>query len=375
MTNRGMVVVGGSIAAATAASTFRSAGWQGPVTVIAAESVPPYSRVPLSKGILAGTQDPSSSALASLPTDVELRLSTTAVALHPGLHSVELSDGEFVGYAGLVIATGSRPRRLARPGQLGEYVVRTLYDAAAIAARMPGVQSAIVVGAGFLGMEIATTLVQRGITVTVVDRDPPLERVLGEWLARRLVQHAVEAGVRFVNSPDGVELIGRPVHGIRHSPDSEIHADLVITAAGDIPNVEWLESSGLRIAGGVVVDRHCRVTNDITAAGDVTVVESAPGSFHRTPHWSNAVAQGRAAALSLLDPRAAPTCSDHYFWTEQFGIDLKIAGRLPVASHPIVLDGDLDKNTALLQWRDSEGETIASAAWNYRIPVARLRSL
>ncbi len=371
---RRVLVVGGSIAGVTAASTLRADGWNGHLTVLSDEAALPYSRVPLSKGVLAGTQPLESAALAALPDDVELRRSTRAAALRTERHAVELADGTELEYDGLIVATGSRARRLASAGQHGEHVIRTLADAEAIAARIPDAQSAVVVGASFLGMEVASTLRRHGLAVTVIDRDPPLRRLLGEWLADVLVERAADEGVQFVLAPDGVQLRGDPVNAVTYGAGQELHADLIITAAGDLPNVEWLESSGLHLAGGLVIDNHCRVATDIVAAGDVTICETSPGSFRRTPHWSNAVAQARAAARSLLDPESPPYQPDHYFWTEQFGIDLKIAGELPLHGEPRVLDGDLSSRSALMQWHH-DGIPVAAATLNYRMSVVKLKAL
>lgn len=370
---RRVVVVGASIAGVTAGSTLRAQGWDGELTVLSEEDEQPYSRVPLSKGVLAGSQPPSSTALHPLPDDVEVRLGARAVALHPQRRVVELDDGTEVGYDGLVIATGARARRLAAPGQRSELVVRTLADAAAIFERLGSASSAVVVGAGFLGMEVASTLRHHGLEVTVVDRDPPLRRLLGGWLADLVVDRAVQEGVRFVTSPDGVELVGDPVRAISCSV-GEIGADLVVSAVGDLPNVEWLASSGLAIDSGLVVDDRCRAAPGIVGAGDVTVPAAGPGAGRRTPHWSNAVAQGRCAALALLDPDCPVHRTEHYFWTEQFGVNLKLAGELPLRGAPQVLAGDVAQGSALLQW-SQDGEPVASAALNHRISIVRLKAL
>ncbi len=352
-----IVIVGGSIAAVTAASTLRADGWDGELIILSDEDEAPYSRVPLSKGVLAGTQTSASAALPALPDDVELRRAIRAVGLDPSRRVIQVADGSEVAFDGLVVATGSRARRLADPGQQGELVVRTLRDAEAISDRLPGARSAVVVGAGFLGMEIASTLRDRGLDVTVVDREPPLRRSLGSWLAELVVAKATERGVHFVLAPDGVALLGDPVSAVQLGPHGRrIDAGLVISAVGDLPNVEWLAAAGLPVAGGVVVDRRCRVGPGIVAAGDVTVSEHQPGVRLRTPHWTSAVTQGRLAARSLLDPSAPAEPSDHYFWTEQFGYELKLAGMLPYRGAPRVIAGAPQEGSALLQWqRGGEG--------------------
>ena len=371
---RRVVVVGGSIAAVTAADSLRLSGFDGELTLISEESHPPYSRVPLSKGVLAGSAAPESVWLASLPDSIEVRLNHRAIALHAERHRVELADGSEVPYDGIVIATGAVARRLASPGQKGELVVRSLADAQLIARRAASASSAVVVGGGFLGMEVASTLVGLGLAVTVVDREPPLQRLLGTWLAGLIADTARSAGVRFIVAPDGVRLLGQPVAGVGYS-DGCVAADMTVSAVGDTPAVDWLERSGLPLAGGLVIDGSCRVAPGVAAAGDVVVREVSQGSYRRTPHWTSAVEQARAAARSLIDPSGeSPYVADPYFWTEQFGLDVKISGELPLIGMPDVLAGDPARRSALLQW-SSGGRPVAAVAINHRLPVTTLKRL
>ncbi|MBL5972252.1 MAG: ferredoxin reductase [Candidatus Leucobacter sulfamidivorax] len=374
MTLERIVVAGGSIAAVSAAAALRTAGWGGSLVLLSDEHVAPYSRVPLSKGVLAGTQGPESAVLPALPGDVDVRLGNAAVGLRPAAQEVLLADGSRIAYDGLVVATGARARRLSHPQQRGELVVRDLGDAAAIAERLADASSAVVVGGGFLGMEVASTLHRHGIEVTVVDMEPPLQRLLGPWLAGYVARVAEESGIGFVVSEGGVVLEGDPISGVRLSDGRLIAADLVISAVGDIPNAEWLEDSGLTLANGLVVDERCQAAPGIVGAGDVVSREFSPGVFRRTPHWSNAVVQGRAAAATLLNPAAPAYAPDHYFWTEQHGLDIKIAGEPPLLGEPEVLDGDLDGREALLRWTKDD-DTAAVVSINYRIPAARLRAM
>lgn len=374
MTLERIVVVGGSIAGVTAAAALRTAGWDGRLTLVSDELSPPYSRVPLSKGVLAGTQSPDTAALTALPDDVDVRLGSEAIGLCTHERAVLLTDGSALHYDGVVIATGARARRLAHPGQAGEHVVRTLEDAAAIADRLTTASTVVVVGGGFLGMEVASTLMHHGVDVTVVAREEPLLALLGLWLSSYIRGVATDVGLGIIVSDAPVQLVGEPVSGVRLSDGRVLSADLVVSAAGDLPNTDWLSDSGLRIEGGLVVDERCQAAPGVVAAGDVVARERAPGSFRRTPHWSNAVVQGRAAASTLLDPHAAAYVPDHYFWTEQFGLDVKIAGEPPLAGEPEVLEGDPRGRRALLRWA-ADGVTSAVVAINHRIPAARLRAM
>ena len=371
---RHLVVAGGSIAAVTAAGALRSEGYEGALTVLSAEHEPPYSRVPLSKALLTGGSPAARSDLAALPDDVELRTGAEAVAVDPAGRTLTLAGGEEVAWDGLVIATGGRARRLAGPGQAGELVVRDLPDAAAIADRVAGARTAVVVGGGFLGMEVASTLTTHGLQVTVIDRDPPLLRLVGAALAEVMVQASVERGIRFVLAPAGVQLLGDPVSAVAHE-DGVLEGDLIVTAAGDVPNVEWLAGSGLPVSGGVVIDSACRVAPGVVAAGDVTVQRHDDGSLRRTPHWTSAVVQGTAAARSLLDPGAPAYQPDPYFWTEHTDLDVKMAGVLPFPGAPRVVAGDLAARSALLTWHGPDDRVVGVASINHRIPVLRLKRM
>jgi 3-phenylpropionate/trans-cinnamate dioxygenase ferredoxin reductase subunit len=373
---RRVLVVGGSIAAVTAAEALRLQGFDGEITVLSEETHAPYSRVPLSKGVLSGKDEPATAMLPAIGDDITLRLGARAVGLDVGRRRVVLDDGDEQPYDGLVVASGARARRFAGPGQVGEHVVRTLDDASRLSSQLGTARSVIVVGAGFLGMEVASTCVELGVTVTVVDRDPPLRRLLGRWLADLVVTAARERGVHFVVAPEGVTLFGHPqVCGVEVG-DRLLTADVVVSAVGDVPNVEWLGGSGLPVtSGGLAVDARCRVTPDIVAAGDVTAARSEDGVHRRCPHWTNAVLQARTAAATLLHGEAAALPRpDPYFWTEQFGLDIKISGAIPDGPAPTVLAGDPTQRSALLQW-GPEDRPVAAASVNHRIPIVKLKKL
>lgn len=371
-----VTVVGGSIAAVTAAGTLRQLGFDGQLTVVSDETERPYSRVPLSKAVLAGTQTPESARLPSLPDSIDLRLGSRAVALDPARRLVKLGNGDELPYDGLVIATGANARRIAGPGQRGELAIRTLQDSLQVGELAKSASSAIVVGAGFLGMEVASTLASLGLTVTVVDRDPPLVRLLGPWLGDFVTRAAKEWGVHFVRAPAGVSLLGDPVAGVRYGVEQTVVADLTVSAVGESPAVDWLAGSGLPLAGGgLAVHDFCRVAPAVVAAGDVTTSVIRPGVFSQRPHWTNAVEQARIAATNLLGGEAVtPYRSEAYYWTEQFGLNLKISGTLPWNGEPQVLDGDPALGSALLLWADDHSPS-AAVAINYRVPVVKLKRL
>jgi NADPH-dependent 2,4-dienoyl-CoA reductase/sulfur reductase-like enzyme len=374
MTGPDVVVVGGSIAALTAVQVLRMEEFDGRITVLSDEDLPPYTRVPLSKGVLAGIESIDHVVLAPLGADVDLRLRTPATALDTDTRTVHTPAGP-VPYDGLVIATGGRARRLGRPDQ-DERVLRTHGDCARLREDLAAASSVLVVGGGFLGMELASTARALGKEVTVVDLAPPLDRLLGTVVGGWVRSRAAQAGVRIVVTDGGVRLVGAPtVTGVELADGTRLDADLVVSAAGDVPNVEWLAGSGLRLHGGVVVDRHCRVAPDVVAAGDVTVTAGGDGRLTRTPHWTNAVDQARAAVRTLLHgDRAAPHRPAPYCWTEQFGVDLKLVGDLGPQGEPAVLDGSLGAGRALLAWPDATAPRTVVAV-DHPTPPATLKRL
>lgn len=370
-----VVVAGGSIAAVTAAEALRLNGHDGTITVLSEEAHQPYSRVPLSKGLLRGSEDAASTRLSALSSDIDLRLNSKIVDLQVQQRRVLLQDDSTIEYDGLVIATGARARRLSMKGQRGEHVVRTLDDTAALVEVLATARTVVVVGGGFLGMEVASTCIDLGLQVTVVDRDPPLRRLVGRWLADIVVQRAKDRGVRFVLASDGVELLGGSrITGVDCGQGRRLDADVVVTAAGDLPNVEWLSSTGLAIHGGLVTDQFGRVAPGIVAAGDVTV-QFEDGQARRTPHWTAAVQQAQVAAATLVrgevtqPPRPVP-----YFWTHQFGLDVKISGLIPTNDQPSLLDGDPQDGSFLVQWK-TNGQPVAAATVNRPMPIVKLKRL
>ncbi|MDX2698768.1 FAD-dependent oxidoreductase [Streptomyces ipomoeae] len=227
-------------------------------------------------------------------------------------------------------------------------------------------------GGGFLGMEIASVAVELGLEVTVVDVQAPFVTTLGPFLAGLFERATREHGVRTVVCPDGVTPMP---YGARLADGSRLEADLVVTAVGCRPNTEWLQGAGLALLGGVVVDERCRAgARDIVAVGDVAALPTGDGRFRRTPHWDAAISQARAGVAALLHGDAAPPYTPQpYFWTEAFGLAVKLAGNLPAAGEPTVLKGSLADRSALLRWDHPNHPVVA--ALNHRIPVSRLRAL
>ena len=372
---RSVLIVGESLAGITAARHLRALGHTGPLTIIGAEEHGGYSRPPLSKAVLKDPAADHNLGLALDGLDAEVIRSPAVTADTRG-RTVTTADGRQVDYDALIVATGADARRLAAPGQRGELVLRTLDDARLLRARMADAGSAIVLGAGFLGMEVASACAARGIPVTVVDTDQPLERILGGHLSAVITARAAEYGIRFVQATGFATLTGDPVRGVALPDGTELTADLVVTCAGEVPCVDWLEGTGLAGRLGVGIDHACATTvPGVFAAGDVTYLR-AQGTQpdRRAPFWSNAVAQGRAAAASALGLPLPGPAHDDYFWTEVTGLSVKVVGRLPLLGEPTAVQGSVADGRALLTWNHADG-TLTAVAYGLRKPVAALRAL
>jgi len=254
---RPIVIVGASLAGLRAAQALRTAGHAGEVVVVGAEERPPYTRPPLSKELLAGDHEPAQCALPSDKLDVEWRLGTRATGLDLRRREVELEGGERLAYEKLLIATGARPRHW--PGDEialeGVFMLRDLDDALALRAAFDARPRLAVVGAGFIGCEVAATARKRGLDVTLIDVAPQPMTALGPAVGERCAAlhraHGVElllgAGV------DGFEGAGS-LEAIRLADGTRVEADLAVVALGAIPNTDWLADSGLELQPGVVCD-------------------------------------------------------------------------------------------------------------------------
>lgn len=372
---RRIVIAGGSVAAATAAGRLRARGFEGGIAILSAESSAPYTRVPLSKSVVTGETSVDELEL-HLAEDVEFHHSSPAIAIELGRRVVRTTVDEHP-FDGLVIAAGARARRLAPRGVSGERVLRDQGDAVTLAKDAAFATTAVIVGAGFLGMELASTLTRLGVQVTLVDFTPPLERLLGPWLAQTMWTRASECGARFVRAARTVELVSDPVAAVRVD-DRYLEADIIVTAAGDVPNTEWLSSGDLApwvTPVGLEVDGCARVpgADCVTAAGDITAVGRGADA-RRRPHWTNAVEQAQAAADALLDPAGvAPYRPCPYVWTEQWGLAAKFSGALPFTGDVESLlpeDARPGEHEFLLRW---PGQGIA--AINHRISLPRFQRL
>lgn len=333
---RSIVVVGASLAGLSAAEALRREGYDGRLSVVGAEEHLPYDRPPLSKELLRGEWEPEQTALrreeAYDDLAAEWLLGRRVSALDLAERAVELDDGERLAFDGLVVATGAEPRTLpGLPALEGVHTLRTLEDSLAIGAALEPGRRAVVVGAGFIGLEVAASSRQRGVDVTVVEvAEVPLEhalgRAMGAWLAGVHRDHGVD--LRCGAGVEGVEGDGR-VERVRLGDGSAVEADLVVIGVGVRPETGWLEGSGLALDDGVVCDETCAAAEGVVAAGDVARWRNPLfGEVMRVEHWDNAIQQGTAAAARLLaGPAAEAFAPVPYFWSDQYDLKVQFVGR------------------------------------------------
>jgi NADPH-dependent 2,4-dienoyl-CoA reductase/sulfur reductase-like enzyme len=332
---RSIAVVGASLAGLRAAEALRHDGYDGRITMIGAEPHLPYDRPPLSKELLAGKSEPDDIGLRRQPYDelaLDWRLGRMAVRLDVAAGEVELDDGERVPFDGAVLATGSTPRELpGTPPLAGIYTLRTVDDSLAIRGELDRGPRVVVVGAGFIGSEVASTCRERGLEVTVLEALPvPLVRGLGPVLGGVLGDLHRDHGVTLHCDAmvDGFDGIGR-VERVRLGDGTAIEADVVVVGIGVFPETRWLEGSGLTLDNGVVCDATCRAAPRIVAAGDVARWPNPlfDGQMTRLEHWTNATEQGVHAANTLLAGESAtPFAPVPFVWSDQYDIKIQVVG-------------------------------------------------
>jgi 3-phenylpropionate/trans-cinnamate dioxygenase ferredoxin reductase component len=352
-TLRTIVIVGASLAGLRAAETLRREGYEGSLVLVGDERHLPYDRPPLSKELLAGEWEPEQVVLRKQPyddLDLDLWLGRRATGLDAGDRVLELDGDERLRFDGLVVATGSRPRTLpGTPPLDGIFVLRTLDDCLAIRARLDARPRVVVIGAGFIGSEVAATCRGRGLEVTVLEMLPvPLARgvgpVIGEACGALHRDHGVD--LRCGVAVAGFE--GREqVEQVRLADGTAIDADLVVVGVGVVPETGWLERSGLALDDGVVCDETCLAGPGIVAAGDVARWPNPlfDGESMRVEHWTNATEQGVAAALRLLAGNASGEAFAPvpFVWSDQYDVKIQIVGSIHGDDEVVVVDGSLDE--------------------------------
>ncbi|AZG48302.1 NAD(P)/FAD-dependent oxidoreductase [Gordonia insulae] len=354
----GVVVVGAGLGGIRVAESLRANGYTGPITLIGAEAHPPYDRPPLSKSVLLGKDD----RVDLKPTEyfaessIELRMGERVSAISPDDHTVTIerpddpAHSETMVYDALVLATGLTPRALpGTEGVQGVHVLRTIDDALTLRGEIDSAARAVVIGAGFIGCEVAASLNQRGLSVTLVEPAPtPLAAALGTEVGA-LVTRLHQANGVDVRTGVGVEEIvddGTAVTGVRLADGTALDADLVVVGIGSIPVVDYLDGSGIELApresgGGIACDaRGATSAPDVYALGDVANWATGDGGTRRVEHWTHTVEQATEVAHRIAQSDNMIPAAPAYFWSDQYGLKIQVLGRPAPTDELHLVDDD-----------------------------------
>ncbi|TDD65798.1 NAD(P)/FAD-dependent oxidoreductase [Jiangella aurantiaca] len=385
MTEQPFVIVGGGLAGAKGAEALREQGYDGPLVLIGDEPDRPYERPPLSKGYLLGNDERDSAFVHDegwyARHDVDLRLGTTVVEIDPRTHTVVQDDGGTVRYAKLLLATGSSPRRLSIPGAdaAGVYYLRRLPDSDAIKAAVGSVRRLLVVGGGWIGLEVTAAARTAGVEVTIVEaQELPLLGPLGPELARVFADLHTAHGVT-LRTGVGIERFtvdGDGVSGAVLADGGRLEADAVVVGVGAVPNLQLAAAAGLRVRSGVVVDARLQSSDpDIVAAGDIAEADHPLlGAGIRVEHWANALNQPAVAASTMLGGDAVYD-ELPYFYTDQYDLGMEFHGLVtPDNYDEVAYRGDVAAREFVSFWL-REGRVVAGMnvnVWDVGEPIKAL---
>ncbi len=393
---RTVAVVGASLAGLSAARALREQSYPGRVVIVGAERHRPYDRPPLSKGFLTGTCAETELALTTSDDDaleLDWRLGSPAVRLDRASRTLTLDTGEEIRADGVVIATGARARLLpgmddargtpaggapgteglggahGAGGMAGVHVLRTLEDALALPASLLRAERLVVIGAGFIGAEVASSARSLGLDVTVVEAMPtPLAGPLGTEMGAVCAGLHADHGVRLLTGVGVAGLTGSDrVESVELADGTRLPADVVVVGVGAAPNVEWLSGSGLEVLGGVLTDL-AGATNvaGVVAVGDCAATsDDGAGGVVRTEHWTSALEQPAVAVARLLGGVASvpPRRTVPYFWSDQYGTRLQFAGHRREGDVVRIVDGDPDDRSFLAVY-ERAGHPVAVLGMN-----------
>jgi len=373
------VVIGGGLAAAGAAATLRESGTSTDVVVISDEEVPPYERPELSKGYLAGSTarerlDVRAEAWYA-EHEIGLRLGRTAVRIDRQAHEVELDDGERVGYTRLLLATGSAPIVPPLPGVdlAGVLRLRRVEDSDAVRAAIAAGGPLVIVGAGWIGLEVAAVARTAGVEVTLLERSPtPLHPVVGEEVGATFTElhraHGVDVRTGVTVAAIHGDGDGGRVRCVELADGTEVPAATVLLAVGARPRTELAEAAGLAVDDGVLVDVHLRTSDPaIWAAGDIArAMNDWAGARVRVEHFANAADQGPFAARSMAGS-AQRWSAPPFFWSDQYDVGLEYRGLADPATDRLVLRGTPAAAPWQAFWLDADDRVTAAMhvnAWD-----------
>ena len=378
-----IAVVGTSLAGLRAIEALRREGYPGRICAIGEEPCMPYDRPPLSKQFLKGDWDADKCVLHHDLADdegIEWMLARRMTALDPGARRLVFEAGDTLDYDGLIIATGARARKFPNAPDLeGIFVLRTLADAEALRHALESKPRVAVIGAGFIGMEVAASCRERGLEVTVVEfLDTPLVRGLGCVLGEHVAGVFRERGVE-VRCGVGVKgFVGKErVEALELEDGTRVEAEVVVVGIGATPATEWLEGSGLALDNGVLCDEFCAAAApDVVVAGDVARWrDPRTGLATRVEHWTNAVEQSvHAARRLLLGEEVGPFEHVPYVWTDQFDLRIQIAGEVREGDEMRVGLGSLEAGRCLVLF-GREGKLTGAVGFKRARQVNEFRDL
>ncbi len=361
-----VAIVGASLAGLSAARALRAPSYDGRIVVIGDEQHAPYDRPPLSKEFLAGTcsrEDVALGTAADEALDLDWRLGSTAVGLHRDTRSVRLADGGEVRADGVVLATGARARRLPGTESLaGVHVLRSLDDAVALRADLLAAEHLVVIGAGFIGAEVASTARVLGVQVTVVEAQPvPLAGPLGAEMGAVCAELHADHGTRLLSGTGVARLVGSSrVQAVELADGRRLPADVVVVGIGAAPNVEWLADSGVALDHGVLTDERC-ATNvpGVVAVGDCAATWAPEsGRAVRVEHWTHALERPTTAVATLLGTGQQPATTLPYSWSEQYGRRIQFAGTRRDGDQVRVVEGTFADRSFLAVY-ERDGRPVA----------------
>lgn len=383
MASDNFVIVGAGLAGAKAAEALREQGFDGQIVLVGTETHLPYERPPLSKDYLAGraTQDSFTVHPASWydEHDVDLRLGTSVTAIDRAAHEVALSDGSVVGYTKLLLATGSSPRTLSVTGIEAAHYLRTVDDTDRIRPLLTEGARVVVIGAGWIGLEVTAAARQAGAQVTVLEfLDLPLLRVLGPELGAVFadLHRAHEVDLRFNVRSEEIIVSDGAVTGVRLADGAVVEADVVVVGIGAAPDTDLASAAGLDVDNGVLVDAGLRSSDpDIFAVGDIANAEHPTlGRRVRVEHWANALNQPAAAVASMLGKDASYD-ELPYFYTDQYDLGMEYVGYVdPDGYDQVVYRGNVAGREFIAFWL-AEGKVLAGMnvnVWDVVEPVKAL---
>jgi NADPH-dependent 2,4-dienoyl-CoA reductase/sulfur reductase-like enzyme len=331
-TSNGIVIVGGGLAAARTAEQLRRSNYPGPVTIVSDEDHLPYDRPPLSKEVLRSETDDVTLKPAEFyqDNDITVLLGAGAAALDTATQTITLTDGRELGYDELVIATGLVPKRIPSfPDLAGIHVLRNFDESLKLRQEAGSARRAVVIGAGFIGCEVAASLRKLGVEVVLVEPQPaPLASVLGQQIGELVARLHRAEGVDVRCGVGVSEVRGEEkVQSVVLSDGAEVEADLVVVGIGSRPGTDWLEGSGIALDNGVVCDAEGRSSAPhVWAIGDVASWLDTVGNQVRVEHWSNVADQARVLVPAMLGQDVPGVVSVPYFWSDQYDVKIQCLG-------------------------------------------------